>query len=67
MLSLVQCKFVEPKEPRWAHGVVVSTPLSMREVLGSIPSVSTLRREPFVPIHEERLGWRRLGSNVASL
>jgi hypothetical protein len=26
---------------RWAHGVVVSHPLSMREALGSIPSVST--------------------------
>ena len=25
----------------WAHGVVVSHPLSMREALGSIPSVST--------------------------
>ena len=24
----------------WAHGVVVSHPLSMREALGSIPSVS---------------------------
>ena len=27
----------------WAHGVVVSHPLSMREALGSIPSASTLR------------------------
>ena len=26
----------------WAHGVVVSHPLSMREALGSIPSVSIL-------------------------
>ncbi len=26
----------------WAHGVVVSHPLSMREALGSIPSVSSL-------------------------
>ena len=26
----------------WAHGVAVSHPLSMREALGSIPSVSTL-------------------------
>ena len=25
---------------QWAHGVVVSHPLSMREALGSIPSVS---------------------------
>ena len=29
-------------EKHWAHGVVVSHPLSMREALGSIPSVSTL-------------------------
>ena len=27
-------------ECNWAHGVVVSHPLSMREALGSIPSVS---------------------------
>jgi hypothetical protein len=27
---------------RWAHGVVVSHPFSMREALGSIPSVSSL-------------------------
>ena len=27
----------------WAHGVVVSHPLSMREALGSIPSVSITR------------------------
>ena len=26
----------------WAHGVVISHPLSMREALGSIPSVSML-------------------------
>jgi hypothetical protein len=26
----------------WAHGVVVSHPLSMREALGSIPSASIL-------------------------
>ena len=35
---------------RWAHGVVVSHPLSMREALGSIPSVSIFssphRRHP---------------------
>ena len=29
----------------WAHGVVVSHPLSMREALGSIPSVSTFFSE----------------------
>ena len=30
----------------WAHGVVVSHPLSMWEALGSIPSVSILRNTP---------------------
>ena len=34
---------------RWAHGVVVSHPLSMREALGSIPSVSITSAEPFRP------------------
>ena len=33
---LITCAF------HWAHGVVVSHPLSMREALGSIPSVSKL-------------------------
>ena len=32
----------EAAEWHGAHGVVVSHPLSMREALGSIPSVSTL-------------------------
>ena len=32
---------VSARASRWAHGVVVSHPLSMREALGSIPSVST--------------------------
>ena len=31
--------------PPRAHGVVVSHPLSMREALGSIPSVSMLRAD----------------------
>ena len=31
----------------WAHGVVVSHPLSMREALGSIPSVSTFESDAF--------------------
>ncbi len=30
----------------WAHGVVVSNPLSMREALGSSPSVSMFIRGP---------------------
>ena len=32
-----------------AHGVVVSHPLSMREALGSMPSVSIMAVEPFRP------------------
>ena len=32
----------------WAHGVVVSHPLSMREALGSIPSVSKFCLGTFV-------------------
>ena len=32
----------------WAHGVVVSHPLSMREALGSIPSVSIFRLVPIL-------------------
>ena len=38
----------------WAHGVVVSHPLSMREALGSIPSVSIwpLQRRCVVPPDE---------------
>ena len=32
-----------------AHGVVISHPLSMREALGSIPSVSIIVVEPFHP------------------
>ena len=42
--SMVQA----PVSNHWAHGVVVSHPLSMREALGSIPSVSIwpLQRRP---------------------
>ena len=35
------------KHCNWAHGVVVSHPLSMREALGSIPSVSTFESDAF--------------------
>ena len=34
--------FYTPTSITWAHGVVVSHPLSMREALGSIPSVSNV-------------------------
>ena len=53
------------EESMRAHGVVVSHPLSMREALGSIPSVSIFL---FVKVFQrptERL--RRLGASGALL
>ena len=47
-----------------AHGVVVSHPLSMREVLGSIPSVSIFLYVKVFQRPTERL--RRLGASAAS-
>ena len=44
---LTQCSFGPPNQ--WAHGVVVSHPLSMREALGSIPSVSISSTSPSLP------------------
>ena len=35
---------------QWAHGVVVSHPLSMREALGSIPSVSICHLHASLPL-----------------
>ena len=40
----------------WAHGVVVSHPLSMREALGSIPSVSTSRLHHARGQHQQGVG-----------
>ena len=51
--------FVVVDQVQWAHGVVVSHPLSMREALGSIPSVSicmssACQRSPRMRWAEER-------------
>ena len=47
----------------WAHGVVVSHPLSMREALGSIPSVSTLQIRPsFACPPQHTMLWRLQGT-----
>ena len=44
-LSLVKIDFKETEDYQRARGVVVSHPLSMREALGSIPSVSIFAEE----------------------
>ena len=42
---------------RWAHGVVVSHPLSMREALGSIPSVSRMTTASCASHMPEHVAW----------
>ena len=40
-IGMPRCQVSSPHPLSWAHGIVVSHPLSMREALASIPSVST--------------------------